>query len=474
MLNESPDALCVRGFITGEIMAKERIKLSDHFTYGKLLRFVLPSIIMMVFTSVYGIVDGFFVSNYAGERPFAALNLIFPLIMILGSVGFMLGTGGNAVVSKVLGEGDNEKANRIFSMLIYVTVAIGVVLSLVGILVARPVARAFANGEKDFTMEERAQIVEYCVVYARIILAVLPAFMLQNAFQGFFVTAEKSRLGLYVTVAAGLGNVLFDALFVAVFKWGLVGAAVATALNQVIGGVLPLIYFARKNDSLLRLGKTRFEGKTLVKVCINGSSEFMTNISLSVVAMVYNAQLMRFIGLDGVSAYGVIQYIGFIFVAVYIGYAVGSAPIIGYHYGADNRAELKNIFKKSLLIVGFLGCVMTVIAIVCARLLAMVFVSSNPELLALTAHGLRINAISFLPCGINIFASAFFTALSNGGISLLVSFSRTFVCQIVSVLLLPMLIGVEGIWLAVAVAEAVTVVLSIVVFIGLRKKYGYA
>lgn len=450
-----------------------RIKLSEHFTYGKLLRFVLPSIIMMVFTSVYGIVDGFFVANYAGEKPFAALNLIFPLIMILGSVGFMLGTGGNAVVSKALGEGDSEKANRIFSMLVYVTVALGAVLSVIGILIVRPVAEAFAKGEKDFTAQERAEIVEYCVVYARIILSVLPAFMLQNAFQGFFVTAEKSRLGLYVTIMAGLGNVVFDALFVAVFRWGLVGAAIATALNQVIGGVLPLVYFARKNDSLLRLGKTGFDGKTLVKVCINGSSEFMTNISLSVVAMVYNAQLMRFIGLDGVSAYGVIQYIGFIFVAVYIGYSVGSAPVIGFHYGADNRAELKNIYKKSLFIVSCLGCVMTVIAIVCARLLAGVFVSSNPELLALTAHGMRINAISFLPCGINIFASAFFTALSNGGISLLISFSRTFVLQIISVLLLPILMGVDGIWFALVVAESVTLVLTVIIFLWQKNKYGY-
>lgn len=451
----------------------ERIKLSEHFTYGKLLRFVMPSIIMMLFTSVYGIVDGFFVANYAGERAFASLNLIFPLIMILGSVGFMLGTGGNAVVSKALGEGDSEKANRVFSMLVYVTVIVGALLSVIGILLARPVAKAFVSGEESFSMQERAEVVEYCVVYARIILAVLPAFMLQNAFQGFFVTAEKPRLGLYVTVIAGLGNVVFDALFVAVLRWGLVGAAFATALNQVVGGVIPLIYFARKNNSLLRLGKTRLDIKTLVKVCINGSSEFITNISLSAVAMVYNAQLMRFIGIDGVSAYGVIQYIGFIFVAVYIGYAVGSAPVIGFHYGAENRAELKNIYKKSLCIVSCLGCVMSVIAVVFAKLLAGIFISSNASLLSLTAYGMRINALSFLPCGINIFASAFFTALSNGGVSLLISFSRTFVCQIIAVLLLPVLIGVNGIWFALVVAEAVTVVFSAWLFIAQRKKYGY-
>lgn len=451
-----------------------RIKLSEHFNYERLFRFVFPSIIMMVFTSVYGIVDGFFVSNYAGETPFAALNLIFPLIMILGSVGFMLGTGGNAVVSKALGEGDGVKANRIFSMLVYTTIVLGVALAVIGVAVARPVARLFAANEKGLSAAERAELVEYCVIYARIILAVLPAFMLQNAFQGFFVTAEKPRLGLYITVAAGLGNVLFDALFVAVFKWGIVGAAVATALNQVTGGVLPVFYFARKNDSLLRLGKTSFDGKTLGKVCINGLSELMTNISLSVVTILYNAQLMKLIGIAGVSAYGIMQYIGFIFIGVFIGYAVGSAPIIGYHYGAENHAELKNIFKKSLIIMSVLGVVMALLACVFARVLASVFVSYDTELLNLTTHGMRIYALCFIASGVNIFGSAFFTALSNGGISLLISFSRTFVCQVIAVLVLPLLFGLDGVWGAMVVAEAVTVVLTVLTFVWQRKRYHYA
>ena len=451
-----------------------RIKLSEHFNYGKLFRFVLPSIIMMVFVSIYGIVDGFFVSNFVGDIPFAALNLIFPLIMILGSVGFMLGTGGNAVVSKALGEGKAEKANRIFSMLVYTTIVFGVILSAVGIALARPVAKLFAANEKGLSAAERAQLIEYCVLYARIILAVLPAFMLQNAFQGFFVTAEKPRLGLYVTILAGCGNIVFDALFVVVFEWGLAGAAIATALNQLIGGIIPIVYFVRKNDSLLRLGKTRFEGKVLVKVCINGLSELMTNISLSVVAIVYNAQLMSLVGIAGVSAYGVIQYIGFIFVAVYLGYAVGSAPIIGYHYGAQNHGELKNIFRKSLRIMIVFGVVMTVIAVVFARLLSAVFVSGDPALLDMTTQGMRINALSFLVCGLNIFASAFFTALGNGGLSLLISFSRTFVCQVVAVLVLPLFFELNGVWAAVVAAECITLFLSVGMLVWKRKHYHYA
>ncbi len=452
---------------------KERIKLSEHFNYSRLFRFVLPSIVMMVFVSVYGIVDGFFVANFAGELQFAALNLIFPLIMILGSVGFMLGTGGNAVVSKALGEGDTQKANRIFSMLVYVTLVFGTLLALLGVIIAPHVARLFATSEEGLSTSEKERLIELCTIYARVILAVLPAFMLQNAFQGFFVTAEKPRLGLYVTVAAGLGNVVFDALFVAVFEWGLVGAALATALNQIVGGVLPLFYFARKNDSLLQLGKTSFDGKTLGKVCVNGLSELMTNVSLSVVTIFYNAQLMRFIGIQGVSAYGVIQYIGFIFIGVFLGYSVGSAPIIGYQYGAQNNAELKNVYKKSLTIIIALGVIMTLIAGVFARLLASVFVGSDEELLALSAHGMRVYALCFITCGVNIFASAFFTALSNGGVSLLISFSRTFVCQIVAVMILPEFFGVEGIWASVVVAEVVTLFLTVALFVLERKRYRY-
>ncbi len=452
---------------------EERIHLSEHFTYKKLLKFVLPSIVMMVFISVYGIVDGFFVSNFAGEIPFAALNLIYPLIMILGSVGFMLGTGGNAVVSKALGEGDGARANRIFSMLIYATVAIGVVLSVIGILIVRPVAQLFAATETGMSAEEKAQLIDCCVLYARIILAALPAFMLQNAFQGFFVTAEKPRRGLYVTVAAGLCNIVLDALLVVGFQGGLAGAAIATAISQCVGGILPLIYFFRKNDSLLRLGKTRFEGKVFFGVCVNGMSELMTNIALSVVTILYNAQLMRYIGISGVSAYGIMMYIGFIFIAVFIGYSVGVAPIIGYHYGAQHRDELKNVFTKSLRLLSIAGVGMTAVACLFASPLSRIFVGGNRELHLLTMRGLRLYSLSFLLTGLNIFCSSFYTALSNGALSLLISFFRTFLCQVVAVLTLPLFLAVDGIWLSAAVSEAVTVALTIALLLSTRKRYGY-
>jgi len=451
----------------------ERIHLSEHFNYKKLIKFVIPSVAMMVFISIYGIVDGFFVSNFAGEIPFAALNLIYPLIMILGSFGFMLGTGGNAVVSKVLGEGDSARANRVFSMLIYATIVIGLILAGIGMLIVRPVAKFFASMEENMTAEEKVQLVEYCVIYARIILAALPAFMLQNAFQGFFVTAEKARLGLYVTVAAGVSNMVLDALFVMGFQGGLVGAAIATALSQCVGGVLPLFYFFRKNDSLLRLGKTRFDAKVFAGVCFNGLSELMTNISLSAVTILYNAQLMRYIGYKGVLAYGIMMYIGFIFIAVFIGYSIGSAPIIGYHYGANNREELHNVFQKSMRLMCILGVGMTVVSIAFASPLSRIFVGEDKELLALTARGLRLYSLCFLLSGINIFTSSFFTALSNGGLSLVTSLFRTLLCQIVGVLLLPLIWEVDGIWLATACAEFVALFLSLFLLKWKRKHYGY-
>ena len=428
---------------------------------------------MMVFISIYGIVDGFFVSNYAGDIPFAALNLIFPLIMILGSVGFMLGTGGNAVVSKTLGEGDTERANRIFSMLVYATIVIGVALSISGILLARPVAKWFASTEKNLSAEERAELIDYCVVYARIILSVLPAFMLQNAFQGFFVTAEKPRLGLYVTLTAGCSNMILDALFVAVFKGGLVGAAIATALSQCIGGVLPLLYFSRKNDSLLRLGKGPFQGKVFIGICINGMSELMTNIALSVVAILYNAQLLMYVGLNGVSAYGIVNYVGFIFIAVFIGYSIGVAPIVGYHYGAENRGELNNVLKKSICITSLLGIVMALTAVIFAEPLSSIFTHGDQELLDLTVHGLRLYSLCFLLVGVNIFTSSFFTALSNGAVSLFLSTVRTFILPIVAVFVLPLWLEVDGIWLSIGVAEVLALFHSVGMLFWKRKRYGY-
>ncbi len=440
------------------------IQLSDHFSYSRLARFCMPPIIMMIFTSIYSVVDGFFVSNWAGKTPFAAVNLIYPFIMILGGVGFMLGAGGSALVAKTMGEGDRDRANRYFTMMVTATVVAGVVLSALGIVFLRPIAIALGAA---------GDMVDDCVLYGRIVLAFNTAFMLQNLFQTFLTTAQKPKLGLACTLAAGVTNMILDALFVAVFRWGLAGAAIATGISQTVGGVLPLVYFLRPNDSLLRLAPTRMELSVLAKACGNGSSELMSNISGSVVSMLFNFQLMRLAGEDGVAAYGVLMYVNFVFLAIFIGYTIGTAPIIGYHYGAENRDEVKNVLGKSLRLMAGVGVAMTALAWALATPLAHVFVGYDQGLMEMTRHAFHICAFMFLVAGVNIFTSSFFTALNNGAVSAIIAFLRGLVFQCLSVLILPAFFGLDGIWWAVVVADGCSFLVSAVFLLCKRKKYGY-
>lgn len=443
---------------------KTNIQLSDHFTYNKLLRFTFPTVIMMVFTSIYGVVDGFFVSNFAGKTPFAAINLVMPFVMILGGMGFMIGTGGTALVSLVLGEGNREKANRYFSMMIYLTLILGIILSAAGIIFMRPVA-TFLGATPEMMTD--------CVLYGRVVISFTTAFMLQNVFQSFLIAAERPKLGLAATVAAGLVNMFLDALFVGAFRWGVSGAALATGLSQLVGGILPLIYFISPNTSLLRLVRTRLELKPLLRAFTNGSSELMSNISISIVSIIYNFQLLKYVGENGVSAYGVLMYVQFIFIAIFIGYSIGSAPIISYHYGAGNHTELQNMLKKSCILMSIAGIVLTASAFLLASPLAKIFVGYDAELFELTSHAFRLFSFSFLLAGFNIFISSFFTALNNGAISAAISFMRTLIFQTASVLILPIFLDIDGIWWAITVAEVCACILSGGFLFAKRGKYHY-
>ena len=445
-------------------MKKTQIQLSDHFTYQKLLRFVLPSIVMMVFTSIYGVVDGLFVSNFAGKTPFAAINLVMPFIMVLGGIGFMIGTGGTALVSKVLGEGEPEKAKRYFTMMILFTLLVGAVLTVFGVTMMEKVARFF--GATDEMLHD-------CVLYGRIVISFTTAFMLQNVFQSFLIAAEKPKLGLIATVAAGVTNMALDALFIAGFHWGVAGAAIATGLSQCVGGLFPLIYFLRPNSSKLRLVRTKLELRPILNACGNGSSELMSNISLSIVSMIYNFQLLKYIGEDGISAYGVLMYVQFVFIAIDIGYSIGCAPIVGFHFGAQNHTELKNMLGKSVKLMCGAGVVMAVLAQVLAAPLARLFVGYDEGLYTLTCHAFRLFSFAFLFAGFNIFASSFFTALNNGLISAVISFLRTLVLQTSSVILLPLIFGVDGIWYAITAAEIFATTISVIFLFAKRKKYHY-
>lgn len=440
------------------------IQLSDKFSYSKLIIFTIPTIFMMIFTSIYGVVDGLFISNVVGSNAFAAVNFIMPALMIAGSIGFMIGTGGSALVSKTIGEGKCEEANQIFSMLIYFLIIVGFVITILGIIFIRPVAEMLGAD---------SSIIDDCVVYGRILLVALIPFLLENSFQSFIVVAERPIMGLVISIAAGITNIILDFLLIYVFKMGIIGAGIATSISQTVGGIIPFVYFARKNKTQLRLVKTKFNKSSLIKSCINGSSEMMTNLSISLVDMMYNIQLMRLIGADGVVAYGIIMYISFIFIGVYLGYSIGVTPIIGYNYGAGNKEELQNIFKKSLILISIAAITLTGIAELLSRTFANIFVSYDKELLNMTTLAIRIFSISFLISGFNIFVSSLFTALNNGLISAVISFLRSIVFENLMIFLIPAILGVNGIWSAVIFAELFALIVSVICLIRNRSKYEY-
>lgn len=445
---------------------KTSIQLSDHFTYKRLIRFTLPSICMMIFMSIYGVVDGFFVSNYAGKTAFTAVNLIYPVLMILSTVGFMFGTGGSAIVAKTMGEGNREKANKNFSLFVYIAFALGVILAVIGFIFAKSIARLLgADGE----------LLDNAVVYSRIIIIALPFNILQFLFQSFFVTAEKPQLGLVTTISSGVTNIVLDALLVILLpmQYKLAGAAVATAFSQIVGGLVPLLYFSAKNSSVLRLGKTYFDGKAVLKACTNGSSEFMSNVSMNLVSMLYNMQLMKYEAENGISAYGVMMYVSMIFSGAFIGYSIGTAPVISYHYGAKNYTELKSLLKKSLIMILIFGIAMVLLGQLSAETLAHIFVGYDLELKSLTVSGFRIFALSFIFMGFAIYGSGFFTALNDGLTSAIISFLRTLVFQVAAVLLLPLIWGIEGVWWSIVVAEMMAVIFSALFIVIKRKKYNY-
>lgn len=444
-------------------MAKS-LSLADHFDSRKLLRYTLPTIAMMVFTSIYSVVDGLFVSNFAGKTPFAAVNFIYPLLMILASVGFMTGTGGSALVAKILGEGDKERAHRTFSLVIYFSIVVGIVLAIIAFIFLEPIARLM-GAEGEILLES--------IRYGRILTLSLPAFILQLMFQSFMVTADRPSLGLLFSFISGCLNILLDYIFIALCGWGIEGAAIATALSQVVGAILPVAYLASPNKSLLRLGRTRWSGADIAQTCLNGSSEMATQISLSLVVMLYNVQLLHYIGEDGVAAFGVVGYIQFIFISIFLGYSIGSAPIVSYNHGARRHDELRGVVRRSLRIVGLFAVVLTILAELLATPLSRIFVGYDEGLFLLTRKALTIYSISFLLQGFSIYASSMFTALNNGVVSAVISFSRTLIFESGAVMLLPLLVGIDGIWWAVTVAECVAVALCSFFFVHLQKRYHY-
>ena len=444
---------------------KDRIQLSDHFTYRRLFLFVLPTIANMIFLSVYGIVDGLFISNYVGKVAFASVNVTFPIFSVLGVFGLMLGSGGSAIIGKTLGEQNPEKANGYFSFFVYICIAVGVIMAVIGVFILRPAIELIGVEQN---------MIHYCMIYGIIGMVTLPCYMLQFLFQILFVTAEKPRLGFWITVITGITNIILDFIFIVVFHWGIAGAAVATGISELIGGITPLVYFSRPNDSLLRIGRPHVEFWALRKACTNGLSEFVSTISESVVSMLYNFQLLRLAGADGVAAFGVMQYCTFIFFSIFAGYNMGVQPLFSFNFGAENQTEMKNLFRKSMILMESGGLAMLAILIIFARPLVSIFVGYDADLVDMAVHGMRIYALIFITCGINIFVTGMFTALNNGVVSAFIATVRVVICEIGAVMILPIFFGLNGIWFSASVAEAGSIIPVILFVVILRKRYGYA
>ena len=443
---------------------KSRIHLSEHFTYSKLLMFTLPSIVMNVFLSLYIVVDGYFVANFTGKTEFAAVNLIMPVLNILGTIGYMFGVGGSALIAKTLGEKNHEQANRMFSLIVLVSSCLGILMTVSGFIFM---------GQITAMLGAEGKLLENSVLYGRIFILALPAWILAYEFQLFFVTAEKPGLGLAVTVCAGLCNILLDAIFIIVFKWGIVGAALASALSQIVGGVFPLMYFICKNNSLLKLVKPAWDGKALFRCITNGSSEFMAEAAASFVGIIYNVQLLKYVGEDGVVIYGMLMYVSLIFSAMFVGYSNGIGPVISYHFGAQDHRELKNLRKRSLMIIGLSSVSMFVLSEILAHPFSAMFLQGTEKLLPYAVHAFRIVSVAYLFTGMAIFGSAFFTALNNGQVSALISFMRNFVFELGAVILLPILFGIDGIWYSVVFAELMSAAAGGIFMVALKKKYQY-
>ncbi|MBR3146834.1 MAG: MATE family efflux transporter [Eubacterium sp.] len=441
-----------------------RIKLSDHFDYKRLLRYSVSAICMMLFTSIYAIVDGFFVSNYCGKTPFAALNLIYPVIMLISTVGFMVGTGGSAVVARTLGEGDNKRAQRYFSMFVYAAIVLGITLTVLAQIFLPQISRLLGAEGKIF---------EDTLIYARVVLLSTPMLVLQVMFQTFFNTAEKPKLGFLITVISGGANIVLDFIFVGALGYGLAGAAWATVVSEYLGGAIPLIYFFMPNDSLLRMTKTTFEPRVFVHACWNGLSEFMGNVSASIVSILYNIQLLKYAGENGVSAFGVVMYVYLLFSAVMVGYGMATSPIIGFHYGARNMEEVSNVIRRNIVVMAVAGVLMFGAAELLSDAVARLFVSYDDDLMVMTRTAFRVTSITYLVYGYNVCGSSFFTALGNGTLSALIEASRLLIFQIIFLYTLPVIFGLSGIWYTLVASDVAAVGVTAAFLIIYRKKYGY-
>lgn len=437
--------------------------IAQKFNVFTLLKFAFPTMVMMVFMSLYTIVDGIFVSRLVGSNALSAVNIVYPVISLLIACGIMLSTGGSAIVARQMGEKREQEARENFSMLAVVSVLTGIVILVLGLMFLEPICRILGG---------TPVLLEDCKIYLGVLLGFGPLTMLQMLFQTFFVTAGKPGLGLGLTLTGGVVNMVLDYVFMGPMQMGVLGAALATGLGQAIMAVAGVVYFLKVKGNLYFV-KPVFRGNILLQSCGNGSSEMVSNLSTAVVTFLFNITMLKLAGEDGVAAITIVLYGQFLFTALYLGFSMGVAPVVSFNYGNQNHAQLKRIYK---ICIGFiLGSSVFIlgIALLFSEPIVGIFTGEENHTYELAVEGFFQFSFNYLFAGINIFASALFTSLSNGKISAIISFCRTFVFITVSIVLLPRVMGITGVWLSVPLAELVTLFISITYLKGQKEVYHY-
>ena len=437
--------------------------LDQKWSAGSLLRFAFPTIVMMIFMGLYTIVDTIFVAQFVNTDALSSINIVCPIINITVGLGTMIATGGNAIVSRKMGAGENQEAKEDFTLLILTGAVIGFLILLGGTIWIDKIV--YALGASDL-------LFPYCKDYLMVLFLFIPANILQTLFSNLFVTAGKPTLGLALAVLAGIANIVFDYVFIVLLQMGIKGAAIGTGIGYMIPSIIGTVFFLMKRSEL-HFCKPNMDASVLLKSCSNGVSELVSQCSAAVTTFLFNVTMMKLLGEDGVAAITVLIYSQFLLTTLYIGFSMGTAPVVSYNYGSGNVKQLKKTVRICFSFIAGISIFVFLFSLLGGESIAKVFAENNRNVFEITKNGFSIFSFSFLFSGCNIFSSALFTALSNGKASATISFLRTFGFITVSLLVLPRFLEVTGVWLAVPFAELFTLMLTVYLLCRHRKQYNY-
>ena len=419
---------------------------------------------MMLFTSMYGVVDGLYLSHFSGKEAFAAITLIIPLPLLIGAWAYMIGAGGSAVIAKAIASDRQKDANEYFSFLVLISVLGSILLAGIGEIFLEPCAKLL--GAND-------EMLPFCMTYGRILIAAVPLYVLQNVFQSFLTVAEHPKIGLAINLVSAFLNMALNFVFIRITNEVVTAVALATVVSQFVGGITPFVFFVRSKSTTLRFGRPHMPMSLLGPVFANGVSEFVSEIFHPLASVMYNYKLMELTGLNGVAAYGVLMNVGFLFGSVFLGFAVGSAPLFTYKYEREDHDELHSLFIKSTISVVLMGFLLYGVACMIEGPFAAEFFGGDELLITMTEEAFALHSLSYMVMGLAVFASAFFTAIHDSRVSFLISFLRTLLFEVLAILLLPMLFDLNGVWAASLTSEVLTLLVTVGLLISKKEKYQY-